>query len=1328
MSANNEQTARPGLRAKSAPQGASGPLLQTTSAVLQLILKDVSLKSADANVVSTLLRRLADVLEADGAKELSLFGDFAPARAAPAEAVALPSASVSARTTKGNDHAPARVLEDNETYWSSTLSPDQDFRISLPSPRHVVGVEIRFRARYLPSKVALLAQPHSQQGEGKADYTPLVTIGGKQVRENLYIHVPESAQTVASKLKLVFDPPDSSAPEPSTQIVRLRIFAKPEQQPVHGATESIKSMAKLFEQAAEASEQSSSWSEADKSAVGDASLRGLLRLATASGSLDILLRACTSLLSSKLHYLSPETFASANKLAAALFSQIHLVSKRATEMEYVEPTNRLAIGGAAGTSTYGPVAAAFDPACCSSGVTVKNEGKSVTSTSGSSNWAALDIGPFASGKASWEFRLDEDTSSQCSCFGALTKPVTDPNYESSRQMLMLRAYNGHRYAFGSLVASGTDEDKVAKGAVVRFDLDMDEGDGVLRYSIDGRSRGIGWTGLRGKELWPAVAFYSTSRVVSIVSAEAPYGTGVAKRLGGSSATESEGPVVGAARVQPGTSIGLQSSASLSNMQEAYSHVAPETVLGRGGDLGFGPEAQRKVKVRGTPYSNTLSMCPRDATVTATAGEDDEEALDDYDEEHDVRADGAYASRAGSAANEANAGAGAEDYKAMEASDALAESKDEGPRLFLQRSEADSLQREAVDGELDQDDGAAQSPRADGYSDEDDAGAVGDGDDPIAQALELRRENAIREAIRASKRCFRRTATAVWWLGGRYETFTGMVALADSATPEQRADPAASPVVFEVYDGERDKLLWASHPISAVKVAPLEFSIDVLDVAVLRLCVRAVAGNKNAHAVWLNPSLLECTEWECGGWRNDRAAMTCALCGAQRKKGPTTTLFELDLPRVAPLTAESASPNRARLQDPRCPQRVAVRLLFHAALLAQHHVRYMRCPSPLTQGKGGVAQVDILAPFALEATASVMETIQRLLRLRHVHTDPNLASDDVRQLLLADCVAASHTIQAAVIRRCLYSGVHVQKDFVGGFAMTFKIPLRSFVANDEHSDSAVLLRWLTEKHILRFPQFCRDVRSLCSGVRAVEDVVDLSGVEFLDRAGGVLEVQLDWPYEGIDSAGAVVQLETLLILLQLHARNNSWPTRVLGYWPAKVFLLVQVPARPGLKAFLEHDFPAILQQVDLEGCYKFPDGIRLPSACSVKTDIAMPLFIHPVPFLDRAARMALEPGVGAIRAHIHESVRKTIASAVNSTSTANDSPQAFMDSTRVVSFDSAGDAGAAAAASAAPSTSSASSATEGAAPVPASSASEPGPVSIDEIADSISALFDQAQHK
>jgi hypothetical protein len=75
----------------------------------------------------------------------------------------------------------------------------------------------------------------------------------------------------------------------------------------------------------------------------------------------------------------------------------------------------------------------------------------VSSVDGSNSMAVLNRG-FSTGLTRWEFRLDEDSrSGECTCFGAVTRPLTDFSYNSSAAY-MYRCYNGQLYGKNS--ASG----------------------------------------------------------------------------------------------------------------------------------------------------------------------------------------------------------------------------------------------------------------------------------------------------------------------------------------------------------------------------------------------------------------------------------------------------------------------------------------------------------------------------------------------------------------------------------------------------------------------------------------------------------------------------------------------------------------------------------------------------------------------------------------------------------------------------------------------------------------------------------------------------------
>ncbi len=62
---------------------------------------------------------------------------------------------------------------------------------------------------------------------------------------------------------------------------------------------------------------------------------------------------------------------------------------------------------------------------------------------------------FGTGVTKWEFRVDADTSGdECSCFGAVVKPLASFNYDSTTSF-MYRGYNGQMYGPGKVSAPKT---------------------------------------------------------------------------------------------------------------------------------------------------------------------------------------------------------------------------------------------------------------------------------------------------------------------------------------------------------------------------------------------------------------------------------------------------------------------------------------------------------------------------------------------------------------------------------------------------------------------------------------------------------------------------------------------------------------------------------------------------------------------------------------------------------------------------------------------------------------------------------------------------------
>nr|CCA25867.1 HECT E3 ubiquitin ligase putative [Albugo laibachii Nc14] len=158
------------------------------------------------------------------------------------------------------------------------------------------------------------------------------------------------------------------------------------------------------------------------------------------------------------------------------------------------------------------VAAVFDSSHCSTGVVVEQGGLSVRTRETSYQYAAVSAG-VSLGKASWSFRLDNDAlDDEMTCFGAALLPVTVSGYDTSPNLWMLRGYNGNLYARGHKLTRSLC--KVHPGDVVQINVDLKEG--TMSYKINEADYGVVFTDLLGHEVFPAVSFYGSGKVISLL--------------------------------------------------------------------------------------------------------------------------------------------------------------------------------------------------------------------------------------------------------------------------------------------------------------------------------------------------------------------------------------------------------------------------------------------------------------------------------------------------------------------------------------------------------------------------------------------------------------------------------------------------------------------------------------------------------------------------------------------------------------------------------------------------------------------------------------------
>ena len=405
---------------------------------------------------------------------LELFDTWTPVRDAPVEELAIPPSCAFASCCSESSAAQNAVLEESAggsgAWVSSSGASASTWGILMPTSFELASVTVEWMHPHIPASIDLCVAPIG----ASPVWTPLRRLSGSEVCELTSIAIPRGVHAGALCLQLTGQrtsraPTEGEAPAASTStsmhaIHRVRVLRYREEDSSgdagsavclftewfsalggHIATSSSGSSggsthsataAELNEPSRAAdgndSPQKLALSGADyddeSMARWDIATEGLARLACVSGSLAPLLELLRLLTTRPLRTaLSPGTATVGISLLAAIRAELGAARQRLGVQEYTASGS--ARRGGLLASAYGPLHAEFDPAFASAGISLSNGNKTATSSFGMHCYALLDIGPFVEGQASWVFKLDEDTTSQCTCFGMATKPVDGSNYE-----------------------------------------------------------------------------------------------------------------------------------------------------------------------------------------------------------------------------------------------------------------------------------------------------------------------------------------------------------------------------------------------------------------------------------------------------------------------------------------------------------------------------------------------------------------------------------------------------------------------------------------------------------------------------------------------------------------------------------------------------------------------------------------------------------------------------------------------------------------------------------------------------------------------------------
>jgi hypothetical protein len=426
-----------------------------------------------------------------GVPSMQLFQEWVPQRGAPLAELSVPAKAAFSDGKKGDDVA-SRALEDSSnTHWTSSPGKNHAWGIAFDTATVVSSMHVEFRVGCFPETVELEVQ-FMKPGGGSTDWKSIKRVPSKGGTEVLSLPLPpEPLYKLRLKMTTTSSSEDCSivrarfwAPRPAESYVSSRAALEQLTTWLSGVVDGVLRAPVEGKASAAAADEGSQVATPTPGATMDAAIRVLTGLARTTGSLAALLALCRGCV--RIHStcrpelaLSDATAQAGEALVTAL--RTRTAAERATQsrLEYSSPVVAAynvpglgtSGGGGGSAAGWGPLTTAcFDPDASTPQLTFTKDDRTVASGGGGAQQQHALVTPygtrggpgFTAGKAAWEFRLDEDTTSQasqpsvhmwrydcchhlvvqCSCFGAATKPVESSAYDTSKSLWMYRAYNG----------------------------------------------------------------------------------------------------------------------------------------------------------------------------------------------------------------------------------------------------------------------------------------------------------------------------------------------------------------------------------------------------------------------------------------------------------------------------------------------------------------------------------------------------------------------------------------------------------------------------------------------------------------------------------------------------------------------------------------------------------------------------------------------------------------------------------------------------------------------------------------------------------------------
>ncbi|KAL8014587.1 putative HECT domain, B30.2/SPRY domain, Zinc finger, RanBP2-type, glycosyl transferase, family 48 [Plasmopara halstedii] len=426
---------------------------------------------------------------------LSLYSFWSPIKKAPDKVLVLEKDEIVATsvTSSPESHDAYGAVDGlDTTYWQSQPRPGAVyFTVKSIELVKVTSIEIHWYMKYVPQTVGIQYRTKDSEDFESAADDQLVASNGPTLIET-------SFSETCKEVRIVMTGMPSSNRNGIYAIKHLRLNVPASGSLFADPTSTVSAVAYWLNGALKSRDE----------VMAAEAISALRAWALATASLHVTMVFVKMLLDLHTEEDNPRR----RRIAALAFEQGKYLLKGVMAFHRAKIYQTTRENEKAGSADVRNVSAVFESSICSTGVVIEDGGASVRTRETSYQYAAANC-EISSGKASWKFRLDTDTQDdEMTCFGAAILPVSVNGYDSSPSLWMLRGYNGNLYARGHKLSRTIG--KVHPGDIVQVDVDMTKG--TLAYKINGTDYGVVFTDLAGHEVHPAVSFYGSGKVITLL--------------------------------------------------------------------------------------------------------------------------------------------------------------------------------------------------------------------------------------------------------------------------------------------------------------------------------------------------------------------------------------------------------------------------------------------------------------------------------------------------------------------------------------------------------------------------------------------------------------------------------------------------------------------------------------------------------------------------------------------------------------------------------------------------------------------------------------------